>query len=120
MPCQGKHREKLTKDKDEAQQFLRLQEASKHKLSANIKTQNRDMATNGGAEYINVDVKEHLSNQSVEASHGKFDNQFYGNNRCSIIVIIYHPMKSRNANTVMTKVDGSIQSVKYGSIKSSL
>ena len=78
------------------------------------------MATNGGAEYINVDVKENSSNQSIEDSHSKFDNHFYANNRCSIIVIIYHPMKSRNANTVMTKVDGSIQSVKYGSIRSSL
>ena len=74
------------------------------------------MAANGGAKYINVDVKEHSSNQSVEASHSKFDNYFYAKNRCSITVIIYHPMKSKNANTVMTKVDGSIQSVKYGSI----
>ena len=40
----------MTKDEDEAQPFLRPQEASKHKLSANIKTQNRDRETNGGVE----------------------------------------------------------------------
>ena len=74
------------------------------------------METNGGVEFINFDVKEHSINQSVEDSHSKFENNFYVNNRCSIIVIIYHPMKSKNANTIMTKLDGSIQSVKYGSI----
>ena len=108
LPCQGNHKEKLTNNEDEAYQFLRPQEAYKDKFSANIKNQNRDTAANGGVEYINVDVKEHSSNQSVEASHSKFDNHFYANNRCSIIVIICHPMKSKNANTVMTKVDGSI------------
>ena len=110
----------MTTDKDEAHQFLRPQEASKYKLSTNIKTQKRDMETNGGVEFINFDVKEHSSNQSVEDSHSKFENKFYVNNRCSIIVIIYHPMKIKNAKTVTTKVDGSIQSVKYGSIRSSL
>ena len=106
----------MTKDEDEAHQFLRPQEAYKERLSENIKTQNRDRAVNRGDEYVNVDVKEHSRNPSVEASHSMFDNPFYANNRCSISVIIYHPMKSKNENTVMTKVDGGIQSAKYGSI----
>ena len=37
-------------DEDAAHQFLRLQEASDDKISANIKTQNRDRETNGGVE----------------------------------------------------------------------
>ena len=39
LPCQGKHKDKVTTDKDEAHQFLRPQEASKKKLGAHIKTQ---------------------------------------------------------------------------------
>ena len=103
MPCHSKHKENLTTNDDEAHPFLRPQEAYKERLSENIKTQNRDRATNGGVEYINVDVKEHSSNQSLEASHSKFENHIYANNKCSIIVIIYHPMKSNNSNIVMKK-----------------
>ena len=40
----------MTTEEDEALQFLSPQEASIDKLSANIKTQNRDMEKNGGAE----------------------------------------------------------------------